>query len=54
MFLQANLGITGEDRNFNNNQAYIKSWISALKDDPNEINKASSKADKIVGYIMEE
>ena len=54
MFLQANLGITGEDRNFNNNQAYIKSWITALKDNPNEINRASSEADKIADYIMEE
>ncbi|MGL4863494.1 ArdC family protein [Cetobacterium sp.] len=54
MFLQANLGITGEDRNFNNNQAYIESWISALKDDPNEIYRASSEADKIADYIMEE
>lgn len=33
--------------------AYIGSWIKALKEDPREIFRAASDAEKITGYVME-
>lgn len=54
MFLQSSLGLVADERHFNNNQAYIESWISVLKDDPNEIYRASADAEKIADYIIEE
>lgn len=35
-----------------NNKAYIKSWISHLKEEPKEILRACSDAEKISDYIM--
>lgn len=31
--------------------AYVKSWVSVLKDDPMEIFRAASDAEKITGYV---
>lgn len=54
MFLLSELGIKVDDREFNNNQEYIKGWVSVLQNDPNEIYRASADADKITDYIIEE
>lgn len=54
MFLQSELGIKIKERDFNNNQAYIQSWIEVLKNDPNEIYRASADAEKISDYIMKD
>lgn len=32
--------------------AYVKSWIKALQDDPQEIFRAASAAEKITGYVL--
>ncbi len=54
MFLLSELGIKVEDRKFNNNQEYVKNWVSVSQNDPNEIYRSSVDADKITDYIIEE
>ena len=34
-------------------QAYLKSWVEILKDEPEELFKAARDADKIAGYIQQ-
>lgn len=46
IFLQAQLGIKIEEEHFNNHAAYLKSWISILKKDPNELFKAAALSEK--------
>lgn len=50
------LNITGieTDGTFQNNAAYIKSWLKVLRDDSKFIVSASSKAEKAVRYILGE
>ena len=36
-----------------NHQAYIQSWISVLKDDPNELFRAIKTADSVSDYMVE-
>lgn len=43
----------GLDRELNQTAAYAKSWIQVLKDDPYEIFKAASSAQKIYDYVFE-
>ena len=45
IFTQAKLGIKLEGQHFNDHTAYLKSWISVLENDPNELFKAVSKAE---------
>lgn len=47
------MGITGLDINYENSAAYIKGWISFLKDNKKAIFQASSDARKSVDYIMQ-
>lgn len=49
MFLSMDLGLP---HNPTNHAAYIKSWISALKDDKKEIFRAETAAKKIHKYVM--
>lgn len=51
-FLCGELGIatTGSDEQ---HAAYVKSWVSALKNDYNEIFKAAADAEKICNYLYE-
>lgn len=51
-FLCGELGIatTGSDEQ---HAAYVKSWVSALKNDYNEIFKAAADAEKICNYLHE-
>ncbi|MDY2801461.1 MAG: zincin-like metallopeptidase domain-containing protein, partial [Fusobacterium mortiferum] len=45
LFTQARLNIKLEGEHFNNHTAYLKSWIGALKNDPNELFRAATKAE---------
>ncbi len=54
IFLQNDLRIVTDERHFNNNNEYIKSWITILKNDPNEIYRASAEAEKISDFLLKE
>lgn len=41
------------EKTFNNSTGYIQSWLKALKDDPNMIVQAASKAEKAVNFILD-
>lgn len=46
-------GIAGiENNTIENSASYIKSWLSALKDDTRLIFHASAQAQKAVDYIL--
>lgn len=38
--------------NYENNKAYIQSWIKALKNDPNELFKAAAKAQRATTMVL--
>ncbi|SKA10944.1 Antirestriction protein ArdC [Cetobacterium ceti] len=46
MMLQGKLGIKLDDSHIDNHGAYLKSWVSVLKNDFNELFKASIEAEK--------
>jgi len=50
-FLCAELGLPTGD-NLQNHQAYLKSWISSLENDPRFIFQASAQASKAADYIL--
>lgn len=52
-FILANIGIDSNEV-FENSKAYIKSWISKLKNEPKWIIEASGKAEKATKYILGE
>ena len=45
MFTQARLNVNLEGEHFNDHTAYLKSWIEALKNDPNELFRAAKQAE---------
>ena len=47
LFVQSDLGLSLPEENFNDHTNYLKSWIGALKDDPNELFRACADADRI-------
>lgn len=49
LFLSAFAGI---DKNIENSKAYVRGWITPLKDNPEWIIKASSQAQKSCDYIL--
>lgn len=53
VFLQKELGIEIKGEHFNNHEAYIVSWASALRKDPNELYRAGAEAEKITDYLKE-
>lgn len=53
VFLQSKLGVKLEGEHFDNHSAYINSWIEILKNDPNELFRAASKAEKATEYLHE-
>ncbi len=53
VFLAAKNGWSLSAEIFDNNAAYVESWIKALKNDKKEIFKASSDSQKIVAFISE-
>ena len=52
MFITLETGIRQTQEHFDNHVAYIDSWISLLKSDPNAIFKATQEANKAVDFIM--
>ena len=52
MLITLETGIRQTQEHFNNHVAYIDSWISLLKSDPNAIFKATQEANKAVNFIM--
>jgi antirestriction protein ArdC len=42
----------GVNSNIDNTAAYVKSWLGALKDDPNMVVGAASDAQRVVDYIL--
>lgn len=53
IFSQKELGIDLKTEHIDNHSAYLNSWIQVLKNDPNEIYKASSDSEKIADRIIE-
>lgn len=53
VFTQAKLGLKLEGEHFNNHTSYLKSWIKVLKEDPNELFKAASQAEKATERLYE-
>lgn len=53
VFLQSKLGVKLEGQHFDNHSAYLKSWISLLKNDPNELFRAAVKAEKATERLHE-
>lgn len=52
-FLENDLGIQLEGQHFNSHTQYLESWISALENDPNELFRAMTDAQKAAGYITD-
>ena len=53
VFLQSKLGIKVEGEHFDNHSAYLKSWISILKNDSNELFRAAAQAEKASERLYE-
>lgn len=52
-FLEHDLGIQLEGQHFNSHTHYLQSWISVLKDDPNELFRAITDSQKAATYITD-
>jgi antirestriction protein ArdC len=50
-FLATELGVPNSE-DIENHAAYVKSWLAAMKDDPNYIFKASRQASKVCDYLL--
>ena len=46
MFLAQKYNINFDKNHYENHVAYLQSWIKALQDDPNELFRAASEAEK--------
>lgn len=51
-FIAGDLLLEFDEQHLKNHKAYIQSWISVLKDDPNELFRAIKDADKIYDYVI--
>lgn len=52
-FMQSDLGINLSGAEIANHAAYLKSWLSVVKEDPNVFYRAAADAGKITKYIKE-
>lgn len=52
-FLMQKLNIDPKASHIDNHKSYIQSWISILKDKPNELFKAINESNKVCSYIDE-
>ena len=52
MFLEQDLGVEVKEKNIENNSAYIASWKSSIKEDPNILFKAIADAERITKFVM--
>ena len=50
-FLATELGVPNSEA-IENHAAYVKSWLAAMKDDPNYIFKASRQASKVCDFLL--
>ncbi len=53
MFIEQDLGVECGENHIQNNSAYIQSWHSKIKEDPNILFKAIADAEKISKYVAE-
>jgi len=53
MFLKADLGLSMQGEHFQDHSNYLKSWISVLEDDYNELFRAASDAERASIRIMD-
>jgi len=51
MFLAQKYNINFDKNHYENHVAYLQSWIKAFQDDPNELFRAASEAEKAMQYI---
>lgn len=51
MFLQQKYNIRFDQKHYENHTAYLQSWAKVLKNDPNELYRAASDAEKAMEYI---
>ena len=51
--LSAELGIPVSEANTENHLSYVQSWITVLKNDPNELFRAIKDAEGIIDYVEE-
>lgn len=52
-FIQTDLGLNFDAQHFNSHTQYLESWISALEDQPDELFRAISDAQKASDYLEE-
>lgn len=52
-FLMQKLNVDVNAEHYDNHKTYIQSWISILKDKPNELFKAINEANKVFDYVNE-
>lgn len=53
MFIEQDMEIAVDDKNIENNGAYIKYWHEQIKEDPNILFKAIVDAEKICKFVMD-
>lgn len=51
MFISQKYGFEVDQEHIDNHKAYLQSWAKALKNDPNELWRAASLAEKTVEYV---
>lgn len=51
MFLSQKYNIKFGQQHYENHAAYLQSWVKVLQDDPNEVFRAASEAEKAMQYI---
>ena len=52
-FMETDLEISLDAQHFNSHTQYLQSWIEVLENDPNELFRAMSDAQKATDYLME-
>ena len=52
MFLEQDLGVAASEKHIENNSAYISSWKSKIKEDPNVLFKAIADAERMTKFVM--
>lgn len=53
MFMEQDFGIDVDENAVRNSGAYVGSWKSAIKSDPNALFTAIADADKIAKYVLQ-
>ena len=53
MFIEQDLGVEVKEKHIENNSAYIGSWKSKIKEDPNVLFKAIADAERMTKFVME-